>query len=596
MSRSIAAAEMPKGNVVPMNVYKRLFMLVIPYRNRLILAMVCMLGVAACTSASAYLIKPVLDDVFVNKKMDMLRILPLLVLALFVVKGVCSCGNSYLMSYVGEQIISQTRQKIYDHLQSLSLSFFDHTPTGSLMSRIMSDVAQMQNAVTSLSTGLVKDLFSIIGLLGVIIYQDLRLALISLVILPFAFFPIVKCGKMLRRYSTRRQESMGDLSVMLHETLGGQRIVKAFCMEEYEKQRFNKVNMKYLKYRMKAVLVRSLATPIMELMGGLGIVTIIWYGGYSVIQGESTPGRFFSFLAALIMLYEPVKRLSATNNTIQDGVAASIRVYDILDTPPQITDAPDAVELQPIRESIELRHVHFSYQNEPVLTDINLKVAAGEIVAIVGMSGAGKTTLVNLIPRFYEMTSGAILIDGVDIRSITLASLRSQIGMVTQQTILFNETVRNNIAYGDINKSENDIIAAAKAANAYDFIMKMPKGFDTVVGEQGVRLSGGERQRICIARALLKDAPILILDEATSSLDSDSETEVQKALENLMAGRTTLVIAHRLSTIKNADRIISMSAGRIAEEGRHDDLLKTDTEYRRLYELQFSQFEYARAS
>jgi subfamily B ATP-binding cassette protein MsbA len=311
----------------------------------------------------------------------------------------------------------------------------------------------------------------------------------------------------------------------------------------------------------------------------------------SVIRGVSTPGNFFSFLAALLLLYEPVKRLNTMNNTIQQGVAAAQRVYDILDTPCEIRDRPDAVPLPPMNQGLELRRVQFCYGREPVLKEINLKVAAGELVAIVGASGAGKTTMVNLIPRFYDVKAGAILIDGMDIRHVTLASLRAQIGMVTQQTILFNDTVRNNIAYGDIGKSEDEIIAAAKAANAYDFIMRMVQGFDTVVGEQGVRISGGERQRLCIARALLKNAPILILDEATSSLDSDAELEVQKALDTLMAGRTTLVIAHRLSTVKNADRIVVLAEGRIVEEGRHVELLKANGEYCRLYELQFAQFE-----
>jgi len=578
-----------------MDLYKRLLRLVYPHWQRLALAMVCMLGVAATTAGSAYLIKPVLDDIFISKNAGMLRILPLGVLLLFVFKGVCAYGNAYHMSYVGQNIIAHLRQQLYNHIQKLSLSFFDKTPTGILMSRITNDVNQIQGAVSDTVTGLLKDCFSIVGLVGVIFYRDWQLALIAVAVLPFAFFPIVKFGRMLRKISTKSQRSMGDISVILHETISGNRIVKAFGMESYEQSRFEKENMRFLDYSLKSVAVRALSSPVMEFLGGLGIVIIIWYGGYSVISGISTPGSFFSFLAALLMLYEPVKRLSSINNSIQQGMAAAIRVYQILDMPAEIQDEPGAVQLAPISRGIELKHVHFNYGNEPVLNDINFKVAVGELVALVGVSGAGKTTLVNLIPRFYEVTEGAILIDGIDIRKVTLASLRAQIGIVTQQTILFNDTVRNNIAYGDIRKSEEDIIAAAKAANAYDFIMKMEQRFDTVIGEQGVRLSGGERQRICIARALLKDAPILILDEATSSLDSDSELEVQRALENLMAGRTTLVIAHRLSTIKNADRIVALSDGRIVEEGRHEDLLRADSEYRRLYELQFSQYELAAA-
>jgi subfamily B ATP-binding cassette protein MsbA len=424
---------------------------------------------------------------------------------------------------------------------------------------------------------------------AVIFYHDWQLAMIAMVVLPFAFFPIVKFGKMLRRISTKSQESMGDISVILHETIGGNRIVKAFGMEDYEKERFSKENTKYFYYLMKSVSVRALSSPVMEFLGGVGIVFIIWYGGYNVIRGVSTPGTFFSFLAALLMLYEPVKRLSNMNNVIQQGMAAAHRVYDILDTAPEIEDKPDAIPLPPMRDKLQLRNVQFRYGNEPVLKDINLKVVAGEVIALVGASGAGKSTLVDLIPRFYDVTDGAILIDGLDIRDVTMDSLRAQIGMVTQQTILFNDTVRNNIAYGDMHKQEEEIVAAVRAANAYDFIMKMEQGFNTIIGEQGVRLSGGERQRLCIARALLKNAPILILDEATSALDSEAEMEVQRALENLMAGRTTLVIAHRLSTIQNADRIVVIADGRIVEEGRHEVLLKCDGEYCRLYELQFAQ-------
>ncbi|UCE84397.1 MAG: lipid A export permease/ATP-binding protein MsbA [Deltaproteobacteria bacterium] len=576
-----------------MNLYRRLLKLVRPYWQHLAIAMVCMLGVAVCTAASAYLIKPVLDDIFINKKEEMLKILVVVVLLVFIIKGLSAWGHAYFMNYVGQRIVTQLRQKLYDHLQTLSLSFFDQMPTGVMISRITNDVNLIQGAVSNAVTGLLKDSFSIIGLIAVIFYRDWQLAIIAMVVLPFAFLPIVKFGRMLRRISTKSQESMGDISVILHETISGNRIVKAFGMEEYEKKRFAEENMKYFNYLMKSVVVRSLSSPVMEFLGGVGIVFIIWYGGYNVIRGVSTPGNFFSFLAALLMLYDPVKRLSNINNVLQQGMAAAQRVYDILDTTPEIRDKPDAIHLPRLRHGLEFRRVQFHYQNKTVLKDINLKVAAGEIVAIVGVSGAGKTTLVNLIPRFYEVTDGAILIDGVDIRDATVSSLRSQIGVVTQQTILFNDTVRNNIAYGDMDKKEEEIIAAAKAANAHDFVMETDQGFDAHIGEQGVRLSGGERQRLCIARALLKNAPILILDEATSSLDSEAEIEVQKALDNLMQGRTTLVIAHRLSTIQNADRIVVLADGRIVEEGRHKELLKINGEYCRLYELQFAQFEAA---
>lgn len=575
-----------------MELYKRLLLNAKPYWRRILMALISMLGVAGCTGATAYLIKPVLDDIFIQKDMTMLRILPVIVLTIFVVKGVCSWCSTYFMAYVGQRVISQFRQQLYDHLQTLSLSFFDKTPTGVLMSRIINDVNITQGAVSESLAGVVKEVISIVVLIGVIFHRDWQLAMVAMVILPFAFFPIVKFGRKLRVISKKNQESMGQISVTLHETFSGNRIVKAFCMEDYEKKRFARDNARYLNSVLKSVKVRALSSPIMEFLGGLGIVAVIWYGGYSVIRGVSTPGNFFSFLAAIIMLYEPVKKLSNMNNTIQLGMAAAERIYQVLDTKPEIDNRPDAGELDPPIRAVELRNVSFGYAAEEiVLENICLKAKAGEVIALVGMSGAGKTTLVNLIPRFYEVSDGAILINSTDIRDVTQASLRAQIGIVTQQSILFNDTVYNNIAYGDIRKGSEQVIAAAKAANANDFVMKMPNGFDTRIGEQGVRLSGGQRQRICIARALLKDAPILILDEATSSLDSDSELEVQKALENLMVGRTTFVIAHRLSTIKNADRIVVLANGRIVEEGHHDELLRGSGEYRRLYELQFSHLD-----
>jgi len=573
------------------DIYRRLLKLVKPHWHRLAIAMVCMVGVAICTAALPYLVQPVLDEIFIKRKAELLKFLSVVVFLVFTVKALTEWGHAYLMSYVGQRIVAQLRQQLYDHLQRLPLSFFDRMPTGLLMSRVTNDVNLIQGAVSNAITGLLKDPLTLVGLLAVMFARDWQLSLIGMVVLPFAFFPVVKFGRMLRRISTKSQESMGDISVILHETISGSRIVKAFGMEEYEKERFNRENTRYFRYLMKSVMVRALSSPMMEFLGGIAIVFVILYGGYRVIQGVSTPGEFFSFLGALLLLYEPIKRLSRVNNVVQEGIAAATRIYDVLDTSPGIQDAPDAIQLPPIQRELELRNVQFRYESEPVLKDINLKVSAGEIIAIVGVSGAGKSTLVDLIPRFYEVSDGIVFIDGINVQNVTMDSLRNQIGIVTQQTILFNDTVRNNIAYGDINKSEGEIIAAAKAANAYDFIMKMDQGFDTLIGEQGARLSGGERQRLCIARALLKNAPILILDEATSSLDSEAELEVQKALENLMAGRTTLVIAHRLSTIQNADRIVVISNGRIVEEGRHDELMECDGEYCRLYDMQFAQLD-----
>jgi subfamily B ATP-binding cassette protein MsbA len=550
-----------------------------------------MMGVGLATAGAAYLIKPVLDDIFVNKDETMLKIMPIAVLVLVTSKGMFLWGNTYLTTYVGQLIIADLRRKLYDHIQNLPLSFFDNHATGDLMSRILNDVTFLQTTATNAVAGVMRECFSVIALLAVIFSRDWKLASIAVIILPIGFYPMIKLGKMLRRLGTSGQVSLADITISLHETIGGNRIVKAFGMEDYEKARFKVINDKNLKFATKVVGISALSSPIMEFFGGVVIVFTVWYGGWCVIHGVTTPGNFFSFIAGLLMLYEPVKRLNNTIGLIPVGVVAAERIFEIMAFPQEILNKDGAQHLPPIRRSIEFRNVNFSYGGSLVLKDINISAKAGELIALVGMSGAGKTTLVNLIPRLYEVTGGGILIDGVDIREVTLSSLRAQIGIVTQQSILFNDTVRNNIAYGDITSGEKDIIAAAKAANAYEFIMKMPQGLDTFIGEQGARLSGGERQRICIARALLKNAPILILDEATSSLDSESENEVQNALENLMAGRTTFVIAHRLSTIMGADRILALAEGEIVEEGHHDELLRKGGEYSRLYELQFAQLQ-----
>jgi ATP-binding cassette, subfamily B, bacterial MsbA len=566
---------------------QRLIQLIKPYWVRLLSAMICMMVVAGVTSLMAFMVKPVLDDIFFQKKMSTLSLLPPFIILLYMVKGFFAYGQSYLMSYVGERIVAQLRESLYAHLQRMSLSYFDRTSTGLLMSRIMNDVNLIQGAVSNAVTGILKDAFTIVGLIAVIFYREWRLAILAMLVLPIAVLPIVKFGRKLRKISTQSQKTMAEISIHLHETLSGVRIVKAFNTEKYEIDHFRKRVQKFFQLTMKDVSIKAMSSPIMEFLGGIGIASIIWYGGYNVIEGYSTPGTFFSFLTALLMLYEPIKHLSGVNNTIQQGLAAAVRVFEIMDLKEEIGDQPGARAIEGIHHEITFKKVSFSYGHERVLKDISLTVKAGEIVALVGTSGGGKTTLVNLIPRFYEATEGEIWIDGHSIKTITQSSLRRQIGIVTQQTILFNDTVRNNIAYGSPDKTEADILKAARAAYAYDFIQRLPEKMDTLIGEQGVRLSGGERQRIAIARALLKDAPILILDEATSSLDSDSEAEVQRALENLMKGRTTFIIAHRFSTIRNVDRILVLSGGRMVEAGDHESLLSLNGEYKRLYDIQF---------
>ena len=568
----------------------RLYGVLKPYGGKLVIAMVGMVIVAGFNAAQAYMVKPLLDEIFVNKDKTLLNILPLALLALFFIKGIFYFIYSYLLEWVGQCVIRDLRNRLFAQLNRLSLSFFHSTPTGELISRIINDVTLLQGAVSHALIRILRDFVSVAGLLVVIFVMDWRLALMSMIFLPMAAAPIVIFGKKFRFISTRYQKSIGEATNILHETIGGARIVKAFCMEKAEEERFsNRVNHLFTTL-MTETKYRCLSHPMIEFMGGVGMALIIWFGGMQVLKGSSTTGTFMAFLTALIMLYEPVKGVSKINSTIQSGLASATRIFSLLDIKPEIIERPGAIELPPFHNCIEYRGVIFSYgKDEPVLHDINLKVKRGEVLAVVGPSGGGKTTLANLLPRFHDVNKGAVLLDGHDIRDVTLHSLRGRIALVTQQTILFNDTVRSNIGYGSPDCSEEDIRRAADAAFALKFIEELPNGFDTIIGESGERLSGGQRQRISIARAILKDAPILVLDEATSALDTESERKVQKALENLMENRTTIVIAHRLSTIKNADRIIVMQNGRLVEEGTHDKLLDQHGVYEGLHNMQYAQ-------
>jgi subfamily B ATP-binding cassette protein MsbA len=568
-------------------IYRRLLQFLKPYIwPYFVLGMICMVGYGVTDGAIPFLVQPIMDDVFGRKDQGTLNLIPFLVIGVFVFRGVMQFGQGYLTDYVGLRIINDVRNALNRHFQSLSLSFFYRHPTGTLIARVNSDVVLLRFAITDALASFLKDTTSLIALVTVAFLKDWVLASIAFFVFPASVLPIIRLSRNMKKFTKRGQVRTGKLTVLLQESIQGNRIVKAFGMEGYEDRRFMEENRHLFKQSLRASRIKSFVAPSMELLASFGIAGVVWYGGWSVIGGGRTQGEFFAFMAAMFLMYAPFKGLSRTYTAVHQGLAGAERVFEMLDEKPEITDKPEAQSAKPFARSIEFQNVSFAYAESPVLKNINLTVEAGQMVALVGMSGVGKSTLVDLIPRFYDVKSGRILIDQIDVRDLTVKSLRAQIGIVTQHTFLFNDTVRNNIAYGDRERDMGAIIAAAKAAHAHDFIEAMPNGYDSEIGEMGLQLSGGQRQRLAIARALLKDAPILILDEATSSLDADSERSVQEALETLMRTRTTIVIAHRLSTIRKADRIVVMVDGRIAEEGTHDELLARDREYSRLYSLQ----------
>ncbi|MDQ6971635.1 MAG: ABC transporter transmembrane domain-containing protein [Mariprofundaceae bacterium] len=577
-----------------MQLYLRLLVFLKPYRGRVGLAMICMVILAACTAATAWALQPALDEALSGKNPELIYLIPLLVIVLYVIKGIAYYGQATLMGYVGQRVIFDLRNSIYDQLARQSLEFFAHRKIGEMLARISYDVTLVQAAVSTSVTALMRDSVSIVFLLAVVFYQEWMLAVIAMLVFPLVIYPIARFGRKMRHASFDGQVSMGELSSLVEETVGGIRVVKAFGMEDYERGRFRRLTGDFLFHQLRMIRVQALSFPIMELLAGFGIAGVLLYGGMRVASGETTAGTLVSFLAALIMLYEPVKRLSRANNEIQQGLAAAERLFDVLDEPVAVENAPDAAMLADFSTSICFDQVGLQYPktDHPVLRGVSFDVKRGEVVALVGRSGAGKTSLVNLAPRFMDVTSGAVRIDGHDVRSLSQESLRSQMAMVTQEVILFNDTVRNNIAYGLDNPSQEKVEEVARAANAHDFICALPDAYDTLIGERGVILSGGQRQRLSLARALLKDAPILILDEATSSLDTESERLVQQAIDRLMHGRTVIVIAHRLSTIRHASRIIVLDQGKVAQSGTHEELIATGGLYGELYRMQFeSQLE-----
>ncbi|UCF83151.1 MAG: ABC transporter ATP-binding protein [Desulfobacteraceae bacterium] len=569
--------------------YKRILGYSKPYIGLIALGMILASVFSAMNGASAWLVQPVLDDIFLKKNMTMLKLLPLAVILVYLVKGAAGYAQSCIMKSVGERIITKLRYELYEHINRMSMSFFERIPSAVLMARITNDVRNLSSVSSKVIADFARESTTLLALMVVLFWRDYKLASISILVVPLSAIPMVKIGQRLRKLSRKRQEKIAQINNLLQETFIGTKIVKAFCMEDAENIKFNILNRQFYRLIMKSVRADEITSPLIEFLGSACLAVIILYGGYQVVTGSTTPGTFFSFLAALFLMYKPIRIFSKMNNTVQDAMASAERVFSILDTPQDIKDDENATGLKGFNKKIEFKNVSFQYNEKdgPVLQNINLDIVKGETVALVGMSGAGKSTLVNLIPRFYDVTSGGIFIDGIDIRKCTVRSLRENIGIVTQESILFNESVRYNIAYGRQDCSDEEIVQAATDAYAHDFIMQLPQRYDSIIGERGCRLSGGQRQRTAIARALLRNPDILILDEATSDLDTESEYYVQKALENLMKTRTTLVIAHRLSTVMNSDRILVFDDGRIIDSGRHENLIKKDGIYKNLFERQF---------
>jgi len=569
----------------------RLYDLIAPLKVWVFFSMVCMAGYNIFSAAPAYYAKDIVDAIAYgdNPELKQYFLVGLGMIIVFAVKGLFFFGHNYSVGHLVQSLIVKLRQKLFDHLVNLSLTFFSRSKTGDLISRFTNDLHVFQNMLQVGVTGPFRDIPQFFLLLGIMFFRSWQLAVVTMIIIPIAIFFIQIFGQRNKIAVSKRQISFGGLTSLLVETITGVRVVKAFGMEKYESKRFKDANDDLYKNHMRSIMIDSYSYPIIEIIGASAGATIVAYGGYLIINGQITPGDFTSFVISFFMLNEPVKKLNGFNLKLQEGFAAVRRIFNILDVKDDIVILPNATKLTNFdREiSLNIHAFHYPDQDEPAVKDFQLTVQKGEAVALVGSSGAGKTTIANLIPRFYDITRGEISIDGYDLRDLDLVSLRKMIAIVTQDTILFNDTIASNITYGQPDCSNERMYAAAQAANAHKFIAEQPQGYETVIGEKGVRISGGQRQRLSIARALVKDAPILILDEATSALDSESEIEVQQAIEHLMENRTTIVIAHRLSTIRNTDRICVMEKGQIVEQGNHDELLLREGRYQQLYEMQF---------
>ncbi len=558
-----------------------------PHRARITVAIVFMIVAAATTGAMAKLMEPIMDQVFQADERALIWPVALAVFAAFLTRGVADYLHGVQMNRVGQGIVATLQKELFDHLIRADLAFFHATSAGQLISRVINDVSVVRNALGECLTSIAKSSLTLLFLTGVMFYQDWGLAIGAFLAFPLAGGFVAMMGKRMRRYAAHTQAELGQFSTLLNQTFQGIRHVKGYGMEGFERARVGGIVDRLFALSCQAFRTSALMTPLGELLSGTAIVVVLIYGGLRVLDGDSTVGELMSFITAFLLAYEPMKRLSKLNARLQQGLAAAERVFELLDQPPTLVDRPAARPLAPARFDIRFAGVGFHYgPDAPALDGIDLEVPHGRTVALVGPSGAGKSTILNLIPRFYDVTAGAVTVGGIDIREVTVASLRRHIALVSQEVALFDDSVRANIAYGRIDASEDEIRAAAHAAAADDFIRGLPAGYDTLIGEHGVKLSGGQRQRLAIARAVLRDAPILLLDEATSALDSESERAVQEALRALRAGRTTLVIAHRLSTVIDADQIYVLEAGRVVETGRHPDLLARGGVYARLYGLQ----------
>ena len=571
----------------------RLYELIAPLKGWVFFSIVCMVGYNIFTAAPAYYAKDIVDAIAYgdNPELKQYFLVGLGMMIVFAIKGLFFFGHNYSVGHLVQSLIVKLRQQLFDHLVNLSLTFFNRSKTGDLISRFTNDLHVFQNMLQVGVTGPFRDIPQFFLLLGIMFFRSWQLALVTMTIIPVAIFFIQVFGQRNKFAVSQRQISFGDLSSLLVETISGIRVVKAFGMEKYESKRFKDANDDLYKNHMRSIMIDSYSYPVIEIIGATAGATIVAYGGYLIINDQITAGDFTSFVISFFLLNEPVKKLNGFNLKLQEGIAAVQRIFNILDVKDDIVISPDATKLTSFDHEINLNIQAFHYpdQDEPAVKDFQLTLQKGEAVALVGSSGAGKTTIANLIPRFYDITRGEVYIDGHDLRDLDIASLRKLIAIVTQDTILFNDTIASNITYGQPDCSKERMYAAAQAANAHKFILEQSDGYETVIGEKGARLSGGQRQRLSIARALVKDAPILILDEATSALDSESEIEVQQAIEHLMENRTTIVIAHRLSTIRNADRICVMENGQIVEQGTHNELLSKEGRYQQLYEMQFQE-------